>query len=133
MTGVRTTAQQLGDDAEAAVARHLVAAGWRIVGRNIHIGRAEIDILAIDPRPPPALVVVEVRWRRERGFGLPEETVDWRKRRKLRAAVGRLIEMGRLPNGTVLPLLPLRIDLIAIEPDGAGGKRIRHHRAAIAG
>ena len=42
--------------------------------------------MAIDPGPPAALVVVEVRWRADRDFGLPEETVDHRKRVRVRAA-----------------------------------------------
>jgi putative endonuclease len=131
VTGTRTPAQLLGDDAETAVAQHLERAGWRILGRNVRAGRAEIDLVAVDPGPPSALVLVEVRWRRARGYGLPEETVTWRKRATLRAALGRLLEIGRLPDGTLLPVLPYRIDLVAVEPDGRGGATIRHHRAAI--
>ena len=50
------------------------------------VGRAELDLVAVDPGPPPALVVVEVRWRGRRDFGLPEETVDHRKRARLHRA-----------------------------------------------
>lgn len=131
MTGSRTVAQQRGDDAEEIVARHLERAGWQILGRNVRVGRAEIDVVAVDPGPPAMLVIVEVRWRRERSFGLPEETVTWRKRAQLRAALGRLIESGRLRDGTGLPVLPLRIDIVAVEPGGHQGPRVRHHRAAI--
>ena len=129
----RTPAQLLGDAGEAIVEQHLIASGWQVLGRNLHFGRSEIDILAIDPRPPPALVLVEVRWRAERSFGLPEESVDWRKRTRLRAALGRLLEAGCLPDGTALPMLPVRIDLVAVEPwpDGRAGARLRHHRSAV--
>lgn len=134
-TPVRTVAQQSGDAGERLVEERLVAAGWRIMGRNLHVGRSEIDLLAVDPGPPPALVLIEVRWRRARDYGLPEETIDWRKRRKLRAALGSLIETGRLPDGTSLPSLPLRIDIVALEPPtGEGAEiRVRHHRAAVGG
>jgi putative endonuclease len=131
MTSRRTASQQRGDDAENDVACHLERAGWRILGRNVHVGRAEIDLLAVDPGPPAALVLVEVRWRRQRGYGLPEETVGWRKRGHLRASLGRLIEAGRLPDGKPLQVLPFRIEIVALEPAEAGGTRIRHHRAAI--
>jgi Holliday junction resolvase-like predicted endonuclease len=67
---------------------------------------------------------VEVRWRSRRDFGLPEETVDHRKRARLHAAGFALREAGRLPDGRVLPVLPLRFDLIIVEP----GDRLRHHR-----
>jgi putative endonuclease len=133
--GHRTLAQHRGDTGERVAEAALVAAGWQILGRNVHVGRSEIDIIAIDPRPPPALVLVEVRWRRDRGFGLPEESVDWRKRRKLRSAIGGLIEAGSLPDGTSLPSLPMRIDVVALEPSSeAGGEiRLRHHRSAVGG
>ena len=131
----RTRAQRLGDAGERLVEERLSSMGWRILGRNVHVGRTEIDLLAVDPRPPPAVVLVEVRWRRERDYGLPEETVDWRKRRNLRAAMGRLLERGRLPDGTPLPPLAMRIDVIALEPSGADGAHIsvRHHRSAVGG
>ena len=74
----RTAAQQAGDSAESLVLVRLLAAGWTVLARNVHVGRHELDLVAVDPGPPAALVVVEVRWRRSRGFGLPEETVDHR-------------------------------------------------------
>jgi len=124
---MRTNAQQFGDAAEALVADRLAAAGWSILARNVHVGRHELDLIAVDPGPPAALVAVEVRWRADRGFGLPEETVDARKRVRVRAAAYGLLERGALPDGSRLPHLPLRIDLIVVEP----GDRIRHHRHAM--
>jgi putative endonuclease len=127
---MRTDAQATGDDAESAVAAELAGKGWTILARNVRVGRGELDLVAVDPGPPPALVIVEVRWRRSRSFGLAEETLDHRKRAHLRAAIGRLLEDG-LPRGAALPHLPFRVDLIVVEPaiDGARSARIRHHRA----
>ena len=132
-TRTRTPAQIRGDAVEGLVAERLAGGGWQLLGRNIHLGRMEIDLLAVDPGPPATLVLVEVRWRGQRAFGLPEETVDWRKRRRLRAAAGRLMESERLPDGSRLPLLPVRIDVIAVEPSQSPGEpvTIRHHRAAV--
>ena len=130
---MRTEAQRIGDDAERLVSERLVAAGWRILGRQVRVGRAELDIVAIDPVPPARLVVVEVRARGSRDFGLPEETVDIRKRRRLRRAAQALREQGVLPDGTPVPPLPLRLDLVVVEPPvmGSDAIRIRHHVAAI--
>lgn len=123
---VRTTAQQAGDAAESLVAAHLRGIGWTILARNVHVGRRELDIVAADPGPPSALVIVEVRWRRRRDFGLAEETVDHRKRTRLRQAAFGLIEREDLPH------FPLRFDLVVVEPAQRGGDaRIRHHRAAF--
>jgi putative endonuclease len=109
------------------VADHLSALGWAILGRNIHVGRYELDLIVVDPGPPRFLVAVEVRWRASRAFGLPEETVDARKRIRVRAAAYGLLDRGTLPDGSPLPHLPLRFDLIVVEP----GDRIRHHRHAL--
>ena len=127
---MRTDAQSTGDAAESAVAADLTAKGWSILARNVHVGRGELDLVAVDPGPPRTLVIVEVRWRRSRAFGLAEETIDHRKRAHLRVAIGRLLEDG-LPGGTRLPRLPLRVDLVVVEPGAVSGEpvRIRHHRA----
>jgi putative endonuclease len=124
---MRTDAQRFGDDAEQRVAEQLQAVGWTILGRNIHVGRYELDLIAVDPGPPPALVAIEVRWRANRSFGLPEETVDARKRQRVRGAAYGLLERGTLPDGSPLPHLPLRFDLVVVEP----GNRLRHHRHAM--
>jgi putative endonuclease len=123
----RTAAQRLGDAAEERVAEHLRAAGWTILGRNVRMGRYELDLVGLDPGPPGALVVVEVRWRAGRDFGLPEETVDHRKRTRIRAGTYGLLDRGTLPDGSPLPRLPLRFDVVVLEPEG----RLRHYRAAF--
>ena len=121
---MRTAAQRAGDAAESLVAAHLERRGWRILARQLRVGRAEIDLLAVDPEPPLALVVVEVRWRARRDFGLAEETVDGRKRSRLHRAAFALRDGGVLPGGVALPELPLRFDLVVVEP----GSRLRHYR-----
>ena len=131
---MRTDAQTLGDDAESAVAAHLVRHGWTILGRQVRVGRGELDLVGIDPGPPRMLVIVEVRWRRSRAFGIGEETLDWRKRAHLRAAIGRLLDDGgpaELAGGTGRISLPIRVDLVLVEPPVGDGTapRIRHHRA----
>ncbi len=97
------------------------------MGRHVRVGRDEIDLLAIDPGPPGELVVVEVRWRRSRDFGLPEETVDGRKRARLHRAGFALRGAGYLADGTLVPQVPLRFDLVVVEP----GTWLRHHRHGI--
>ena len=70
---------------------------------------------------------------RRADFGLPEETVDHRKRTRVRAAAYGLLDLGTLPDGSRIPRLPLRFDLVVVEPGtgGAGKPRVRHHRAAF--
>ncbi len=124
-----TEAQRIGDEGERIAALRLEALGWRILARNLHLGRDEVDLLAVDPGPPAALVVVEVRRRGRRDFGLAEETLDYRKRVALRRVIGALAAATVLPDGSPLPRLPLRLDLLAIDPGPDGRPSIRHHRA----
>jgi putative endonuclease len=129
---IRTAAQLAGDAAETLVLARLVEAGWTVLARNVHVGRHELDLVAVDPGPPAAVVIVEVRWRRSRGFGLAEETVDHRKQARVRQAAYGLLDRGVVPGGAEIPHLPLRFDLVVVEPSDVGGKpRVRHHRAAF--
>jgi putative endonuclease len=132
-TGRRTANQEAGDAAEKRVAGLLAARGWSILGRNIHVGRSELDIVAVDPGPPARLVVVEVRWRRSRDFGGAEESFDYRKRAQMRLAIGRLLEAGQLPDRTALPRLAVAVDLAVVEPGPAGQPLARLYRNALEG
>lgn len=134
MGGCRT-ARARGREIESFVADRLAARGWQILAQGVHAGRSELDVVAVDPGPPARLVVLEVRWRRSRAFGLPEETVDRRKRAMLRRGVARLLEAGLLPDGRALPRLPISLDLVVVEPpvDARGDLRLRHHRDLLAG
>lgn len=125
-SAARTAAQRAGDAAESLVGMRLLDLGWVILARNVRVGRRELDLVAVDPGPPRTLVIVEVRWRRRRDFGLPEETVDHRKRTRIHQAAYGLVERGDLPH------LPLRFDLVVVEPGTGGGEpRVRHHPAAF--
>jgi putative endonuclease len=131
MAPLRPTTRAVGLAAESLVADRLTASGWTILARNVRVGRLEIDLVAIDPGPPGRLVAVEVRARRRIDFGLPEETVDARKRGRLRTALGRLMVDGVLPDGRRLPSLPPAIDLVVVEPSPTGVS-VRHLRDVTA-
>lgn len=127
----RTDLQLAGDSAELLVAELLAACGWRILARNVHAGRSELDIVATDPGPPPRLVVVEVRWRGSRGFGGAEGSFNYRKRTQMRLGIARLLEAGCLPDGSPLPRLPIAVDLAVVEPGPGGRPSVRLYRNAL--
>jgi Holliday junction resolvase-like predicted endonuclease len=138
----RATVRQLhGGRGETVAARYLEGLGWRVVARQVRVGRDEVDILALDPGPPANLVAVEVRSRSSSRFGPPEASVGRAKLLHCYRAMGAVRRSGRLADGTRLPPLPWRVDLVAVdldeplgafygEPD-AGGPRIRHLRAVL--
>jgi Holliday junction resolvase-like predicted endonuclease len=129
----RSSRQLAGDAAESLVAERLAARGWLILGRNVHAGRSELDIVAADPGPPARLVVVEVRCRGSRGFGGAEGSFDLRKRACLRRGIARFVDGGRLPDGSPIPPLPIAMDLAVVEPRPGGGWSARLYRDALAG
>ena len=130
--GGRTPGQRAGDAAESLVAGLLTVRGWRVLARNVHAGRSELDIVATDPGPPARLVVVEVRWRRTRDFGGAEESFDYRKRRQIRLGVARLLDGGVLPDGSPLPHLPVAVDLAVVSPGPGGRWSARLYRNVLA-
>ena len=96
-----------GRRGEDLAERHLLARGYRILARNVHLRHAELDLVALDRG---ALVFVEVRLRRSDRFGSAAESVDARKRRRIAAAAAELLARGGLPRAA-----RIRFDVIAID------------------
>jgi putative endonuclease len=113
--------RSLAQEGERLAAEHLARRGYRIVGRNVRADRVEIDLIATRPG---LIVFVEVKARRSRDFGLPEEAVDAAKcRRLVRGARAWLRAHGR-------PGLRARFDVVAVESVN-GRLRVRHLPAAF--
>lgn len=84
--------KELGVRGEDVAARYLEKAGWTIRGRNIRVGRLEVDLII---ERGGVLAFVEVKSRRGRGFGDPLEAISTKKMRGVtRAAAGWLREHG---------------------------------------
>lgn len=110
---VKTVRQRHGSSAEEEAATYLGLLGWRVIVRNLKVGRDEIDILAVDPGPPATLVVVEVRSLRTPAFGAPEERVDRRKVGHLYRALGSIGSFLETEEG--VGRLPRRVDLVIVD------------------
>jgi putative endonuclease len=109
--------RSLALEGERLAAEHLARAGYRIVARNVRAGGVEIDVVAARPG---LVVFVEVKTRRTRGFGAPEEAVDPGKcARLVRGARAWLREQAT-------PGVRARFDVIAVEPDERGRLGVRH-------
>jgi putative endonuclease len=109
----------LGERAETAVAAWLTGRGWTILARRWRCPEGEIDLVALDRAG--VLVAVEVKLRRSGRAGDPLESVDRRRRHRLRAALGRFRAEAprRVGVGT-------RVDLVAVRPEGPGQWRLSH-------
>ena len=81
---------ELARRGEQLVADALIEMGWRIIERNYHFGRGEIDIIAFDGTDT---VFVEVKTRLSPNFGAPEYSVTPSKQRQIiKVAQGYLFE-----------------------------------------
>ncbi len=101
----------LGRRGEALAAERLSALGYAIVQRNYRCPEGEIDLVT---RCGETWVFVEVRTRRGRRFGTPEESITLRKRAHLIAAAQHYLQDHALEG------VPWRIDAVAVELSPAG-------------
>lgn len=102
----------LGRRGERAAENYLKRHGYRIVARNFRAAGAEIDLVAIDGE---TLVFVEVKTRRSRESGAPEEAVDERKQMRMRRAAEVFLVQYRAGEKE------LRFDVVAVS---AAGERL---------
>ncbi len=102
----------LGQRGERAAVKHLRRNGYRIVARNFRAAGAEIDIVAMDRE---TLVFLEVKTRRSRAAGAPEEAVDERKQKRIRRAAAVFAARYRADE------IEMRFDIVAVD---ASGKRL---------
>jgi putative endonuclease len=111
----------LGRYGEDVAARTLRDAGLTVLERNWRWGRrGEIDIVASEG---DALVVCEVKTRREGDFQHPMAALTARKTARLRSLAERwTAEHGGAPPGGV------RIDLVGVVLPAHGAPRVEHAR-----
>lgn len=107
----------LGRIAEDATAARLVARGFRILGRNVRVGRLELDLVA---ERNGRVIAVEVRGRTRTDFGHPAETLDAQKRARIRRAFAIWLAQERIAHTSI------RLDVAALVLDRAG--RVRSFR-----
>ena len=114
---MRTAKRRFGDEGEGLAAALLARKGFRILARNVRVPRVgEIDIVALDGA---SLAFVEVKTRRDRAFGPPEEAVTPAKLR----AIAACAEAWRHAKGWTAR--PWRIDVVAIDLS-SGAPEARH-------
>ncbi len=115
----------IGSQGEALACQRLQGAGYRILERNWRARQGELDIVA---EQGGEVVFVEVKTRRSRRFGPPEESFTPTKRARLLAAALAYLEQRGLADRS------WRVDLVAIEFDGLGGvARYDHYLNVLEG
>ncbi|MFA6492838.1 MAG: YraN family protein [Patescibacteria group bacterium] len=96
----------LGKYGENLALEYLENKGYKLIGSNIRLFCGEIDLLMEDKN---ILVVVEVKTKSDLSFGLPQEMVNYKKRRKLLQLAKALWQKN--------PGANIRIDVVAIDKE----------------
>ncbi len=104
--------KRLGDWGERIAAEKLRADGYEIVAQNWRCAQGEIDIVA---RQQDEIAFVEVKTRRGRSHGTPEEAITPHKARKLLELAQWYCLEEDLDDDVAW-----RIDLMAVELDTSG-------------
>jgi putative endonuclease len=114
----------LGALGEELAARRLSAAGYEIVTRNWRCQAGELDLVA---RQGECLVLVEVRTRRGKALGPPEESITAAKQARLITLAEAYVQAAEWPGDW-------RIDVVAVELDQVGRLlRVDHYENAVTG
>lgn len=95
---------ELGKEGEAEAILFLEKQGYQIRHRNWRSGKKELDIVA---EYQGELIVIEVKTRRNKQFGDPEESINEKKLRRIVAAADAYIRKFRID-------LPVRFDIISL-------------------
>jgi len=117
--------QRLGRLGEDLAARYLEHRGYQIQARNVRFRRGEVDLIV---QNADSLVFVEVRARRGRAFGAPEESLTPSKRQRLVTLAEAYLQAHASEE------LPVnwRIDVVVVEFDPQGRLvRVEHIENAV--
>ena len=95
---------ELGKWGEDLAADYLQRKGYTIIERDWKSGKRDLDIIAQDGN---VIVFVEVKTRRNRLYGNPEESVDYHKLQNLQQAISHYVKFKHIRQ-------EIRFDIISI-------------------
>lgn len=111
--------QNLGDWAERVSAWWLEKQGYKIIKQHYTTRFGEIDLIA---KHKNQVVFIEVKLRMGISSGLPEESVDFKKQKRIKKTILSYISANNIED--------FRFDIIAISKASNKNKlKIRHHKA----
>ncbi len=116
-------ARDLGRSGEEIAIAYLRKKKFRVVCRGFRFHKGEIDIIARDR--DNTLVFIEVKTRRSRDFGRPEEAVTAPKQNQVRRLAEAYLALHNLVD------IPCRFDVLSLVWDEKSGPFVRHIRDAF--
>lgn len=86
---------KIGDYGEVLASKHLIDLGYNIISRNYRTKFGEIDIIAAKQH---VLIFIEVKTRYNSRYGLPCESVNYKKRKHIMTTSQIFISSKKLYN-----------------------------------
>lgn len=124
-----------GHIGECSAALYLEKEGYRIIGKNIYVGKCELDIVAVNDTH---IIFVEVKTRRQYPnvksiYGRPALAVNERKRQNMLTAAGGYLREHKTDTENLM----VRLDIIEVYVDPADKNyrviKIEHFKGAVHG
>lgn len=110
-----TKTNETGRWAETVASCFLITGGFKILARNFNTRFGELDIVCQEARggepAAPAVIFVEVRYRRKGSLVLPEETLTNKKQHRIKLAASIYLNKFGLQDAFV------RFDVICVTKD----------------
>ena len=124
-----STNRKTGVLGERLAALHLETLGFRILARNLKVGRlGELDLVAWaeDGR---TMCFVEVKTRTSDRFGTPAESVTFRKQTRIRKMAGAWLSFHTSSGGTegLSSDIPIRFDVVEVMLERVSHSARVHH------
>jgi putative endonuclease len=102
------TTNDIGDRGEEVAAEYLEEDGYRILERNYHFERNEVDLVCYDPDAGGELVFVEVKTRSGLKYGPPEASITEQKKQTLIEVAQAYLHERRFEGA------PARFDVVTV-------------------
>lgn len=120
---MKSGSSHAGHEAETFALQHLQQHGLQLLARNWCCRHGELDLVMLDGS---TVVFVEVRYRRQRGWGSALESVDARKQEKLIATAQLFLQQQPRWADS-----PCRFDVVAVDGEPGHGAPLNWLRSAF--
>lgn len=121
---MKLSPQKSGTIAEKFASKFLSSKGYKIIENNFRTRFGEIDLIA---KENDVICFVEVKYRKNSDFGLPEDFVDMRKQKKIIKTAFIYLAKHNISD------VNIRFDVVAVEPDSKGSYNCRLIKDAFEG
>ena len=113
--------KEIGQKGENLAVEYLQKLGYKVLERNYRCKLGEVDIIALNN---DTLVFIEVRTRSSLDFGLPQESINRRKRHQISKVALEFMLRKKMKN------IPARFDVVAISLE-PGKEKVDHIKDAF--